>query len=107
MRLRECMFEGTPYGTSLVGKVEQVEGFTPEMLTAHHKKLLQSARIECFYVGSDDPAYVASLLQDMFAAAPASLLTLPQTQILMPREKVLKVTEDMFVAQVHGSVQLC
>ena len=99
MRLRECMFEGTPYGTSLVGKVEQVEGFTPEMLTAHHKKLLQSARIECFYVGSDDPAYVASLLQDMFAAVPTSLLTLPQTQILTPREKILKVTEDMSVAQ--------
>ncbi len=99
MRLRECMFEGQPYGASLVGKVEQVEAFTPEMLTKHYKHLLQSARIECFYVGSDDPAYVAELLGDMFSKAPMSLLPMTQTQSLQPRAQVQYVSEDMAVAQ--------
>ena len=99
MRLRECMFEGQPYGASLVGKVEQVERFTPEMLTEHHERLLQSARIECFYVGSDDPAYVASLLRDVFEKAPMTRLPIPQTTIPKMRERVQYVTEDMAVAQ--------
>ncbi len=99
MRLRECMFEGEPYGASLVGKVEQVERFTPEMLTEHLKRILQSARIECFYVGSDDPAYVASLLKGVFASAPTSLLPMPKTTIMQPRAKAQYVTEDMAVAQ--------
>ena len=99
MRLRECMFEGKPYGASLVGKVEQVQAFTPEMLTEHHKRLLQSARIECFYVGSDDPAYVAQLLRDMFANVPMDLLPIPQTQVPQPRAEIQYVTEDMAVAQ--------
>ena len=107
MRLRECMFAGQPYGASLVGKVEQVEGFTAEMLTAHHKKILQSARIECFYVGCDDPAYVASLLQGVFAAAPATQLPMPDTQIVPAREKTLYVNEDLSVAQGKLEIGLC
>ena len=99
MRLRECMFEGQPYGASLVGKVEQVERFTPEKLTEHHKRLLQSARIECFYVGSDDPEYVASLLKDVFEKQPMSLLAMPETAITQSRARVQYVTEDMAVAQ--------
>ena len=99
MRLRECMFEGQPYGASLVGKVEQVQAFTPEMLTEHHKRLLQSARIECFYVGSDDSAYVAQLLRDMFENVSMDLLPIPQTQVPQPRAEIQYVTEDMAVAQ--------
>ncbi|MBO5757093.1 MAG: insulinase family protein [Clostridia bacterium] len=99
MRLRECMFQGQPYGASLVGKVEQVQGFTPLMLTEHWKRILQSARIECFYVGSDDPAYVASLLKNVFLDAPASLLPMQDTTIPSPRTQVQYVNEDLAVAQ--------
>ena len=99
MRLRECMFENRPYGASLVGKVDQVEAFSPEMLTAHHKRILQSARIECFYVGSDDPDYVARLLEDVFASAPMSQPELPQAEIIPLRDCVRYVNEDMAVAQ--------
>ena len=99
MRLRECMFAGQPYGSSLVGKVEQVQGFTPEMLTAHWHRVLESARIECFYVGSDDPVYVASLLEDVFALTPMTLLSIPQATIPPCREQAQYVTEEMEVAQ--------
>ncbi len=107
MRLRECMFKGQPYGASLVGKVEQVEQFTPKMLTEHWKRILQSARIECFYVGSDDPAYVASLLEKVFAAAPMMLLPMPATQITPARKDTLYVKEDMPVAQGKLEIGLC
>lgn len=99
IRLRECMFAGQPYGTSLVGKVEQVQQFTPAMLTAHWKNILQSARIECFYVGSDDPAYVASLLEGVFASSETSYLPTPKATIPDCKEKTQYVTEDMAVAQ--------
>ena len=99
MRLRECMCADEPYGGSLVGRVEQVSAFTPEMLTAHHKTLLSSARIECFYVGSDAPEYVAKLLSDLFGNAPMSLLPMPKTMILPPRKQTAYISEDMAVAQ--------
>lgn len=107
MRLRECMFKGQPYGASLVGKVEQVERFTPKMLTAHWKHILQSARIECFYVGSDAPAHVASLLENTFAAAPMTLLPMPETQIIHARKETLYVNEDMPVEQGKLEIGLC
>lgn len=99
MRLRECMCEGEPYGASLVGKVDQIASFTPERLTEHHKTLLQSARIECFYVGSDDPERVAALLGKLFAHAPVQQAPMPGTLILPPPAQMRRVTEDMPVAQ--------
>ena len=99
MRLRECMFEGQPYGASLVGKVGQVEKFTPQMLTEHWRKILQRARIECFYVGSDDPAYVASLLAKVFASTDTSYLPTPESTVPPCKEKTQYVTEEMAVAQ--------
>lgn len=98
-RLRECMCENEPYGLSLVGKVDQVSAFTPEMLTEHHKKLLSSARIECFYVGSDDPQSVADMLARMFASAPICQAPMPKTKIVPAPEKMRYVTEDLPVAQ--------
>ena len=99
MRLRECMCEGEAYGGSLVGKVEQVCAFTPEMLTEHHKKLLECARIECFYVGSDAPEDVAAQLADLFTGAPEKQAQMPGTAILPPPAQVRYFTEDMAVAQ--------
>ena len=99
MRLRECMCANEPYGASLVGKVEQVQSFTPKMLTEHHQKLLECARIECFYVGSDDPKEVAKLLQELFSKAPVCLAEMPVTTILPPPSHVREITEDMPVAQ--------
>lgn len=99
MRLREVMCEAEDYGASLVGKVDQVAAFTPEMLTAHHQRLLKSARIECFYVGSDEPERVAALLGEIFAKAPAVQAPMPRTLILPPPATMRQVTEDMPVAQ--------
>lgn len=99
MRLRECMCADEPYGLSLVGKVEQVSAFTPEMLSAHRAKLLQSARIECFYVGSDDPQTIAKSLSRMFANAPMSVQPMPETRIVERADCIRYVTEDMPVAQ--------
>lgn len=99
MRLRECMCEGEPYGLSLVGRVEQVSAFTCEMLAAHRKKLLSTARIECFYVGSDNPDRIAEMLGRMFANAPTAALPIPSTTVLRAADRVRYVTEDMPVAQ--------
>ena len=99
IRLRECMFEGQPYGSSLVGKVEQVQGFTPKMLTEHWHRILKNARIECFYVGSDEPAYVASLLENVFASTQMTLLHTPQATVPSCKENTQYVTEEMAVAQ--------
>jgi predicted Zn-dependent peptidase len=99
MRLRECMCAEEPYGVSLVGKVEQVQAFTPEMLTAHHQRLLECARIECFYVGSDDPDEVAKLLENLFCKAFTRQMEMPQTVILPAPAQARYVTEDMAVAQ--------
>lgn len=99
MRLRECMCQDEPYGLSLVGKAEQVQSFTPEMLTAHHKELLERARIECFYVGSDNPEDVAALLANVFQKSPMRQAPMPKTVILPAPEHVRRVTEDLQVAQ--------
>lgn len=99
MRLRECMCADEPYGASLVGKVEQVSAFTPEMLTGYHKELLACARIECFYVGSDDPEDVAALLGRMFEGHAMQQAPMPKTAILMPPEHQREAVEDLPVAQ--------
>lgn len=99
MRLRQCMCADEPYGISLVGTVDQVSAMTPRMLTAHLYKLLQSARIECFYVGSDDPEKVAALLAHVFKNAPLIQAPMPPTVILPAPAQMRRIVEDMPVAQ--------
>ncbi len=52
-RCIEEMFEGEPYGIYKYGKVEDLDKINEKNLYEHYKKLLQTARIDCFSCGEN------------------------------------------------------
>ena len=66
------------FGIPRLGKKEDVTSITAESLYAHYQKLLKTARVELFYVGSQDPYVVAQKLKVLFADAPRQVDILPE-----------------------------
>ena len=65
-RLMALMCPTDSYGIPRLGDKEAVAAVTPEGLYAHYRKLLESGRVELFYVGSRDADGVAAHLKHLF-----------------------------------------
>ena len=101
---RQCnklMFEGTPYSYSVSGDVETVSGFTPKDLTENIEFFLKNARVECYYIGSENIDTVEELLLKHFdfTASPEIDVQYAEKAFESNREDVLSVSEDMDVSQ--------
>ena len=104
-RMRELTFANEDCGLPLWGTVEQIEAITPAQLTAHWKALIQTAPIECFYVGSMDPDVLADRLARTVGRAMQPLIERPTlAPIASPiaaRAEVQRVDETLEVGQSH------
>ena len=98
-RLREIMCEGEPYGLSIGGTVEQVAAITPAEVTARHRELLQSTRMEVFYTGRATEEQVVRAWHHAFGDWSPASAGLPETARHIPPAVPRSVTEDMAVSQ--------
>lgn len=98
-RLREIMCEGEPYGISIGGTAEQVLAIIPAQVTAHHKNLLSSARLEVFYTGRATEDEVKAAWNAAFGGWEPAPLWLSDTPPHQPPEAPRAHTEDMEVSQ--------
>ena len=62
-RMRALLYEGEPSGVPICGTIEALEAVTPEILTAHWKRIVGALALDCFYVGSMDEAHLWNCLQ--------------------------------------------
>ena len=65
------------YGLPRIGDKQSVEAITPEGLYRHYLRVLRSAPVEIFYVGSVAPETMAELLTPMFQGLDRQVETLP------------------------------
>lgn len=86
------------FGIPRLGKKEDVAAVTAESLTRHYEKLLKTARVEIFYVGSQAPRQVAESLRSLFGDSPRNVEGLPP-QTAFAGEAGGSVEEQMAVSQ--------
>ncbi|MBQ8309653.1 MAG: insulinase family protein, partial [Clostridia bacterium] len=66
-RCRAYMYENEPCGVPIYGTEEDVMCVTPELLTAHWKRICEGMHLHCFYVGGTDECTLRDALQDALA----------------------------------------
>lgn len=69
-RLIEQMCEYEPYGCDDMGTEEDAAAVGYVELTRHYHDLLQSAPVEIFYCGAEDPDRIADALHEVFITLP-------------------------------------
>lgn len=98
-QLLKTMCEGEAYGVPRLGTVEDVQAITPERLWAHYQQVLQTSRVEIFYVGRRQPEKTAQALRRVFAGR-APLTCVPcGTAVVREAGPVRELTEEMDVTQ--------
>lgn len=109
-RCRALLYRNDPCGAPVLGTEEAIMAITPAELTAHWRQLLAHMTLDCFYVGTEDPDAVASLLSDRLAreltAASHTLGRLRPSAVVATGE-TLRRDESLEVAQGHLMLGLC
>lgn len=98
-RCVEIMCENERFGTSLAGKVEEIEAITPEMLTERYFTLLREARVEIFFIGKTPAGELLPRLEGAFGMLPVSSFYPVETEIIRRAETVREITEIQQVEQ--------
>ena len=97
-QLLKIMCRGDSFSLSRLGSAEQAARVTPEILTAHWKKILKTSPIHLFYVGSVPSRKVAELLKKTFSELERQAAPLPPQRAFLPgeiknEEEVLEVAQ--------------
>ncbi len=100
-RCREIMFEGDPYGISLLGTVETVSRITEAELSAAYRSLLSDYRYDFFYIGPRTIEEVARRIEEAFPCEShrEQICEVVQSVPKKRADKVRRVTEEMPLAQ--------
>ncbi len=98
-RCKEEMCKNEPYGISVYGKEEQVESITPESLYDAYTNLLETSRIEIFYVGSYDGSKMAERIKDMFKNRGRNYKAPSSAVVIKEVESVKEINEQCQATQ--------
>ena len=99
-QLIRTMCEGQPYGIPRIGEPEDLEQLTAKRLFDHYRVLLETSRVELFYMGSLAPETVAAVLRKTLSRLPRAKEFTPvgTTPVPAPRP-VTEKTETLDVTQ--------
>ena len=88
--MMQYMCQGDSFAVSRLGQKEDVAAVTPQGLYDHYRTILQTSRVEIFYVGSAPMERVAELVMPLARAlasrAEGSIRQTPFTPAVPPRE---------------------
>ena len=93
------MCEGDSFAVPRLGRVEEVEAVTPQMLYVHYQKILAESPVEIFYVGAAEAETVARLLTPLAKALAGNVQTLPDQTAFTPSVEPGEFFEEMDVNQ--------
>ena len=97
-QLLRHMCRADSFGIPRLGDKEQVEAITPESLFAYYQKVLRTAPVELFYVGTGEPERIAGLVKDLFQDVDRDYVNLPVQTPYQPSPEG-SYEEKMDVAQ--------
>ena len=96
------LYQNEACGVPIYGTEEQISVVTAEQLTAHWKHLIEEIRLDCFYVGPDDPKTVCDRVGRIFLPELARAKS-PKMQahsaVIRSAAEVRRVEEELPVAQ--------
>ena len=98
-RCKEIMCEGEHYAISCIGSQKEVAAITPESLYAFYRHILETARIEIFFVGQTDTHMLLTEMQSLFSMQQRHFTRLPGTEVIRSAAAVRSVTEYGHVSQ--------
>lgn len=98
-RCQQEMCKGEAFGIGEYGEESDVQRITAEELYNAYTKLLTNARIEIFYVGSDDKKLICKKISDMFANRKRDYKELGRSVVVKEAENVKEIIEKCPVAQ--------
>ena len=95
---RTC--QNDSYGIPRLGDKDSVAAITPESLYTHYQKILRESQIHLFYVGSQAPSEVASLLASLFSGLERAVTPLPPQSGFAGGDPLFQ-TEQLEVSQAR------
>ena len=99
-QLIRTMCADEAYGVSRMGEAEEVRAITRESLLEHWQRILETSRMEIFYLGTEDPERVADAFREAFDGLPrGKALTVPQTRVVRQAGQTRYVREQLDVTQ--------
>ena len=100
IRCVENMCPDEDYSAGELGTKEKVLSVTPESLYRHYQKVISEAKLEIYYVGSDDPEKVIGKVSDMIISYGLS----ERKTILAPTE-VIRRCDEPHRAEEYSDVE--
>lgn len=85
-QLLRTMCAGQPYGVPRIGEPEDLDEITPQSLYAHYRQILETSRVELFYMGSLAPEQVTEVLRQTLQALPRAGQVVPVGTTPRPRQ---------------------
>ena len=92
-QLIHTMCKDEPYGIARIGELEDLAPITAETLYGHYQDILQTSRVELFYMGSLDAQTVARCMQRVLKDLPRAEQFTPVSTT--PAPKARAVTEKI------------
>ena len=100
LQLLRTMCAGQPYGVPRIGEPEDLDEITPQSLYAHYRQILETSRVELFYMGSLAPEQVTEVLRQTLQALPRAGQVVPVGTTPAPAARpVQEKTERLDVTQ--------
>ncbi|MBQ3379287.1 MAG: insulinase family protein [Clostridia bacterium] len=98
-RATEEMCKGEPYALSAYGEADDVEKITPDELYRHYIDIINEAKLEIFYVGSEKEKEVESAFEYVKKLPVRMIGALPAVKVTGEVKETRRVTEELRVAQ--------
>lgn len=98
-QLLRHMCRGDSFAVPRLGRVEDVEGITPQSLTAHYRYILTHSPVELLYVGAAEPERISRLLLPLARSLGQSPEKLPEQTAFVPAMEPAAFSETLEVAQ--------
>ncbi len=99
-QLIRVMCEKEAYGVSRLGEAEEVRAISRDSLLAHWQRILETSRMEIFYLGTEDPERVADMFRSALDGLPrGEALAATETRVVRQAEETRYVREQLDVTQ--------
>ncbi len=98
-RLVSEMCRDEAYGISRLGEPEEVRAITAQSLAAHWRRILESSRIEIFYLGTQPRDTIVGLFREALSGLPRGEIARVGTQVIPAAGEPRQLQETLDVTQ--------
>lgn len=99
LELMQNLFKGTPYGTSVIGDVDDLKTVSREQIHTYFKRFYAPNNLTLVLSGDVDPKKAKEIIREKFEGIPASPSVKESHEQLKDEEFTPKLPEDLVVAR--------